>query len=345
MLAKAKVPIQFLGKPAGFDPRMYTKVHRALRAVSPHVLHTHVHALRYVLPYIWYSRFYKPRPVMLHTVHSLAEYEVEPRARCIQRLAFKDGVLPVAVAQEVSRSLDRVYGLKDSMVVPNCLPVATYRNPKVRRSDWRQRENFRPDDFLFVCIAGLRPEKNHPLLLQAFARCAASDKRAHLVLAGGGETAELEKQAAQLGIARQIHFLGVRTDVPDVLAASDAFVLASHYEGNPLCIMEAMAASLPVVAPCVGGIPELVSSGTEGFLVPGGDVDEMAAAMNRLLRDAQLRSEMGAAGGRRALACFDVSIMVRAYERLYNSLLADSGSGNQEPADELKMAADLSART
>ncbi len=341
ILEKARVPIQYLGKKPGFDPRMYTRVHQALIAAAPQILHTHVHVLRYVLPYIWYSHFFKQRPVMLHTVHSLAEYEVEPRARCIQRLAFKDGVMPVAVAQEVAHSLSRLYGLQNPAVVPNCLPIETYRQPKIKREIWRQRENLRQEDFLFVCVAGLRPEKNHPLLLEAFARCAARHQGAHLLLAGGGNTTELEGQAAQLGIARQVHFLGVRTDVPDILAASDAFVLASQYEGNPLCVMEAMAAGRPVIAPRVGGIPELVTSGVEGMLVPPNHAAELADAMEQLLRNAELRSRMGIASTKRALACFDIPIMMRAYERLYNSLLASSGNSKQEPAEESEITANL----
>ncbi len=343
MLGEARIPIQYLGKKPGFDLRMYARVHRALNAVAPQILHTHVHVLRYALPYIWYSHCYKQRPVMLHTVHSLAEYEVEPRARYIQRLAFKDGVMPVAVAQEVARSLSRLYGIQNPAVVPNCLPIEIYRRPKVKRETWRQRENFRQEDFLFVCVAGLRPEKNHPLLLQAFARCAVRYPGAHLLLAGGGDTAELERQAAQLGVARQVHFLGVRTDVPDVLAASDVFVLASQYEGNPLCVMEAMAAGLPVVAPCVGGIPELVTSDIEGMLVPPNHAAELANAMERLLQNAGLRSRMGIAGTKRALACFDIPIMMRAYERIYTSLLAGSGNGQQESAEEPEIMADLSS--
>src|SRR5438270_12162309 len=66
MLAEAKIPVQHLGKRPGFDPRMYGRVHRALKSSAPHILHTHVHVLRYVLPHMWYSHFAKTRPIMLH---------------------------------------------------------------------------------------------------------------------------------------------------------------------------------------------------------------------------------------------------------------------------------------
>src|SRR6185312_11535875 len=248
MLDQAGVPVQFLGKKPGFDARMYAGVHRAIRKAAPDILHSHVHVLRYVLPYIGYSHFLHKRPIMVHTVHSMAEFEVEPRARWIQRLAFRDGVVPVAVAREVSRSLVRLYGISEPAVIPNCLPVERYRRPEIPRDQWRARQGFAPESVLLTCVAGLRPEKNHELLLRAFSGTVDGRRRSHLLLAGGGDQTNLRKLAADLGVASRVHFLGVRTDIPDLLAASDVFVLASKYEGNPLCVMEAMAAGLPVVA-------------------------------------------------------------------------------------------------
>lgn len=327
LLERARIPVQFLGKGPGFDPRMYSRVNSALRRVEPDILHSHVHVLRYVLPYIGYSRFSRQRPRMFHTVHSLAEFEVEPRARWIQRLAFQNGVVPIAVAREVSRSLVRLYGIPEPVVVPNCLPVAQYRCPEISRNQWRAREGFAPKSLLLTCVAGLRPEKNHGLLLESFARTSAGKLDGHLLLAGGGDQADLRKLADNLGISSRVHFLGVRTDIPELLAASDVFVLASRYEGNPLCIMEAMAASLPVVAPRVGGIPELVSDGVEGFLVAPSQVAPLAEAMDLLIQDEALRARLGAASLKRALNNFDVVHMVEGYEKLYDpSFLRTSSS-------------------
>src|SRR6185295_14013841 len=96
-------------------------------------------------------------------------------------------------------------------------------------------------------------------------------------------------------LSGRVHFLGKRDDVPSVLAASDVFVLASDWEGNPLAVMEAMAAGLPVIATEVGGIPELVRSGEHGLLVPAGDCRGFAAAMQTLFDDAVTRRAMGRA--------------------------------------------------
>jgi glycosyltransferase involved in cell wall biosynthesis len=167
------------------------------------------------------------------------------------------------------------------------------------------------------------------MLVDAFHRGPGRDARARLVLAGEGKLrGELEKQVEQLGLQNKVAFLSVRADIPDLLAASDVFVLASDYEGQPLCVMEAMAAGLPVVSTKVGGIPELLNEGEEGFLVPPVDASGFAAAMRRLLDDSALRQRMGDAGARRAEAQFDVSRMARAYGDIYLDLLQKSRPRN-----------------
>src|SRR5229473_2431833 len=116
------------------------------------------------------------------------------------------------------------------------------------------RNGVRENDVLFVCVARFWPQKNHALLLKAFLQGPASDPNAHLVLVGeGGLQKQLEEQAKKLGLSRQVHFLGLRTDIPEVLGAMDVFVLSSDYEGNPLSVMEAMAAGLPIVSTAAGG--------------------------------------------------------------------------------------------
>jgi glycosyltransferase involved in cell wall biosynthesis len=317
LLAEAGVKVWFLGKGPGFDYRIYSRLHRVLREYQPDIVHTHVHVLRYALP----SMLYLKPALMLHTVHNLAEWEVEPRGRWLQRFAFKHGIVPVAVAQEVAASLQRLYQIPPCLVVGNCIPTNLYAFPKTPRAEWRAKEGFRDSDVLFGCVARFAPQKNHALLLQAFAQGVASDPRAHLVLAGAGELLEpVKAQASTLGLAGQIHFLGVRTDVPDVLAAMDAFVLSSDFEGNPLSVIEAMAAGVPTVSTAAGGVPELIENGKEGFVVPLGDLNGLAKSMAFLLSHEKVRRSMGAAAARRAKENFDVAVMIKAYQDLYETL-------------------------
>ena len=318
MLQARHISVSYMGKNSGFDPRMFTRVNCALREYQPDIVHTHVHVLRYALP----SLLLRRPAVVVHTVHNLAEQEVEPRARWIQRLAFCSGIVPVSVAYEVAASLERVYGIREGLVVANCIPVETYRNPSYSRAAWRTKEGFRQDSMLFACIAQFRPQKNHRLLLEAFASGPARDSTVHLILAGTGETLEATKrQSEELGVSDQVHFLGPREDIPEVLGSVDAFVLASDFEGNPLAVMEAMAAGLPVAITRVGGVPEILESGVEGIVVASGDVRSLAEAMVILVENPSMRLRMGTAGAERARKFFDVPTMVCAYTRIYESLL------------------------
>lgn len=320
-LDQAGTKTWFLNKGPGFGWRTYHRLHRVFKEFRPDIVHTHVHVMRYAFPSLMY---FKPR-LMIHTVNNIAEWEIEPRARWLQRLAYRRGVIPVAVAREVAASLERVYGIGNSRVVWNCIPTHLYASPQVPRGVWRARQGFLEEDILFVCVARFARQKNHALLITAFAKGPASDPRAHLVLAGQGALrAQLQMQVNQLGLTSRVHFLGLRTDIPDVLGAADIFALSSDWEGNPLSVIEAMAAGLPIVSTAVGGVPELLENGSEGFIVQPGHAEQLSEAMVALLKDHELRRAMGAAAAVRAREKFDVSAMVRAYEELYEKISAPS---------------------
>ena len=309
--------VVYLGKGWGFDGRIYHRLHRVLKHCRPDIVHTHLHMLRYALPSLLLLR----NVSSLHTVHNLAEREVEPRARCIQSYALNHGVVPVAVSEEVAISLKHLYGIQQCHVVPNGIPIDAFAHPRTARKEWRAQEGFRDDQVLFVCVARFSPQKNHELLLKAFAQGPASDRSAHLVLIGDGVLREqVKEQAKDLALNGQIHFLGLRNDISDALRATDVFVLSSEWEGNPLSVMEAMASGLPIVSTAVGGVPDLLANGREGFLVPPGDVTGFSGSMTYLLRDVGTRRSMGKAAAQRAKQDFDVSRMVRSYEQLYENL-------------------------
>jgi len=316
----------FLGKGPGFGWRTYHRLHRVFKEFRPDIVHTHVHVMRYAFPSLVY---FKPK-MMVHTVHNIAGREIEPRARWLQRLAYRQGVIPVAVAREVAASLERLYGIAGCRVVWNCIPTDLYASPQTTRAAWRAKQGFSEGDVLFVCVARFAPQKNHGLLINAFAKGPASDPRAHLVLAGEGSLrAELQERVNKLGLTSRVHFLGLRTDIPDVLGAADVFVLSSDYEGNPLAVIEAMAAGLPIASTAVGGVPELLQNGKEGFIVQPGRAEQLSEAMATLLKDGNLRRAMGAAAATRAREKFDVSAMIRAYEELYDEIATPSHNWGQ----------------
>ncbi|WP_353473411.1 glycosyltransferase [Salipiger sp. H15] len=173
-------------------------------------------------------------------------------------------------------------------------------------------------DLLFVGrLAGV---KGVPLLLRALASLAPRHPALRLRLIGDGpERAALEAMTRDLGIAGRTEFLGYRSqaEVAEALAGADVFVLPSFAEGVPVVLMEALAAQVPVVTTRIAGVPELVEHGTSGLLVPPGDAEALAAALEVLLADPDRRRAMGAAGRARVEAEFDVTIEAAKLSALF----------------------------
>ncbi len=323
-LNQSGIPLWFTDKKPGFDKRVFTRIDRIVRDFRPHVVHTHL----YVLFYTLIPALYRRVPAMIHTVHNVAEKEADLRGRCVNRLALRCGVVPVAIARAVADSLHETYGIDEFPLIPNGIPVELYRRPRMGRKAWRQRAGFDPEDVLFVCVARLNFQKNHALLIESFAQGPMANPRAHLLLVGDGELRpQLEKQVNTLSLRDRVHFMGLRTDIPDLLNAADVFVLSSLYEGNPLSVMEAMAGGKPVISTAVGGVPELIEDRKSGFLVPSGDAKAFAQAMNKLLGSVETRETMAQASLKRAKDRFDLGSMVRSYEELYGAILGRPSAG------------------
>jgi len=180
-----------------------------------------------------------------------------------------------------------------------------------------------PGEGPFVCVARLHRDKDHATLLRAWAlvRARLGATTPALELAGDGPLrAPLEALAAALGLGAVVRFLGARGDVPAVLGRAAAFVLATRREGLGLAAIEAMAASLPVVAAGAGGIAEAVVQGETGLLVRPGAASALAAAVLALVADPDRARRLGEAGRRRAEREFSAPVMVRRYASLYRDV-------------------------
>jgi glycosyltransferase involved in cell wall biosynthesis len=317
-LAVHGIPLRFLGKRPGPDLRVAFRLAGVIEELKPDLIHTHRYVLRYLIPVI-----YRKSVPIVHTVHSVADREVSRLGQRVHRWAYRRNVKPVSIAHEVTASLKRVYGLKDCAFIPNGIPVETYQRPRTDRQNWREQEGFSSNALLFVCVARLNTAKNHPLLVKAFAEGTAGFDDAHLLLVGDGPLREeIEQLVEQYALSHRVRFLGNRNDVADILAAADVFALASDWEGNPLSVMEAMAAGKPVLSTAVGGVPELVEDGRTGILTPKGDVTGLASAMKELIDNPDRRLAMGMQGARKAMECFDVCGMGRSYENLYDQIVS-----------------------
>jgi glycosyltransferase involved in cell wall biosynthesis len=200
--------------------------------------------------------------------------------------------------------------------------------PSCRREEIRARLELgdRPTGIIAARLDGL---KGHDTLLRALARVRQRSLPVTVLIAGdGAERPALETLARDLGLGGEsVRFLGFRSDVGDLLAAADFFVLPSLTEGLPLSILEAMSHGLPIIATPVGGIPEVVRDGEEGVLVPVGDEAVLAAAISRLAGDSDAARRLGRCGRERVRTEFSFERMTAEYDRLYHRLCSRRTTG------------------
>ena len=194
------------------------------------------------------------------------------------------------------------YGIDPKKIVVLANGVDTSRF-QLNRSKCRDLVGLRSNERAILYVGRFEPVKNVMSLLIAFAKIHEEFQNVRLFLVGGGpEMSRLLRLAEQRRIDRFTRFVGEVSprDVPLYMVASDIFALPSVSEGSPNALLEALAAGVPIVASEVGGVPDLVTNGIEGFLFKAGNVPQMVDLLGILLRDNQLRQKMSEAGRKRA---------------------------------------------
>lgn len=209
-------------------------------------------------------------------------------------------------------------------VIPSGVDTDLFRPRTGARAEARARLGLDLAHPVVGTVGRLDPRKGTDVLLAAAAQLIKKGlPELRVVVVGDGPLRdELPALAARLGIAERVHMLGDRSDVPEVLAALDVFVLPSRSEGMSNALLEAMASALPVVATAVGGNPEAVSADTTGVLIPSDDPTMMADAVLRLVTSPSLAAELGGAARRRVEERYGARAMVRRLEAIYDAVAA-----------------------
>jgi glycosyltransferase involved in cell wall biosynthesis len=296
-----------------FDPRHWAGVAAALRSLRGGVLHLN-------LPSVYDARLSTPAILAklcgYRRVVTTEHLPMVPRAR--RRLAVKTLLAPaidaIIVNTEWNREkLARYHHMprRKIVVVPNGSPDAPSMSATEREA-LRRKLNARPEEVAITVAARLTERKGHRFLFEALARLTREGLNGGWrlwVVGDGEEEARLRSQVRELGLAERVEFLGYRGDVREIMHASDMLALASTLETQPFVLPEAMASCLPIVATGIYGVPEIVADGETGLLVPPAQIEPLAQALGRLIRDAELRRRMGTAGRRRYEESFRLEIM------------------------------------
>jgi glycosyltransferase involved in cell wall biosynthesis len=307
---------------------------RLIRKLRPHILHTHTAKAGAIGRLAAMLAGPARPPIVVHTFHGhvLRGYFGPVRAagfRLLERWLARQATALVAVSPQV----------RDDLVALGVAPARQFAVVRLGialeervSADGEDRERLRsllgiaPEWFVVGWIGRMTGVKRTDDVLLALRGLRERGVDACLLMVGDGPDREhVERRAKELGVVRHCFFLGYQDDVAAFLSAFDAFVLPSGNEGTPVSAIEALAAGRPVVATRVGGVPDVVREGVDGYLVEAGDVEALADALARLAADPGLRERMGAAGRERVLPRYAVARLIDDVDRLYRSLLKAEG--------------------
>ncbi len=303
---------------------------RRIRSLATGVDILHVHGARAAL----FGRLAalslgKRRPRVIYTIHGFAAPHYAPPRRQVllfveRRLApVTDAWICVSHAEKAALLGARVAESTRVQVIHNGIDLSRFVGAAAIRGRTRRAVNLPDDAFVVTTVCRLNRPRDLTTLLSAFRSVQNDLQRAHLIIVGDGPLRpQLERRVRSLALHDHVHLLGMRRDVPQILAATDVFALSSRgWEGLPLTVLEAMASALPVVASDVGGTGEAVVHEHTGYLFPAGDAAALADCLRTLARDAVLAHQLGQRGLARVRELFTVQRMVRQTAALYDQLL------------------------
>lgn len=329
-LREAGVTVHCLGDRAGAgdadpgraDRAWPLRLRRLVTARGYDLVHTHM-----PVPAVAARTLLRRGVLLVHTEHNLWHRYRTP-TRLANAWTYRRNSAVIAVSRAVAETIDRARlprvraGVEPLRVVYHGPDLGGALPGAGGRERARRLLDLDPDAFIYGVVANFTPKKDHAGLLEAHALLRRAHPDALLVLIGLGPLeAELRERAARADLAGSVVFTGSRGDVPELLPAFDVFVLGSRQEGLPVALMEAMATGLPVVVTDVGGMPEIVTDGVEGRVVPSGDPAALAAALAEAAADPARRRAWGKAARLRS-ETFDVAGAQARIEDVYREVLA-----------------------
>ncbi len=325
--ARAGVASQLLPCKGQLDLAVLRAIRDEVDRVGADVVHAHGYKADI---YAYLALRGAQRPALVSTCHTWYDNDLAVRVYgAADRWVLRSFDQVVAVSAEVR---DRLLGagVRGDKVhlIRNGISIASLENTVLTRE-----HRASSGGGLRVGLVGrLAPEKGVDLFLRAAARLVDLFPEVTFVVAGDGpDRAALDGLLVELGLVGKAELAGPQTDMPEFYASLDLLVSASRQEGLPMALLEGMASGLAVVATRVGAVPEVVLNGQTGFLVEPGDPDRLAAGMERLLADSELRESFGLAGRRRIVEQFSAQRMAADYLSVYTQALSTRASAQVVP--------------
>ncbi len=306
------------------DPGIWRQVRELVRRRRIDIVHSHEYKTNLLALLLS-----KAEPVVaLATAHGWVGRH--PRERFVyypaDRLVLSHFARVIAVSSDIR---DRLVGAgadpERVTVLLNGIDPGAFRRDRAKEAAVRASLGLAPSDTVIGSVGRLEAEKNYDGLIYAFARLPRAWPL-RLVIAGDGSWRPwLERQIEELGLGGRVRLLGHVSDVASLHHAFDLFVQASHAEGTPNAVLEAMALETPVVATTVGGTADLIRNDIDGLLVPAGDIEALTGAMCAALADRAAAARRAASARARVEGDFSFESRVRQVEAIYEDLMAAGG--------------------
>lgn len=311
------------------DPRWPLRLWELVRSGDYDVVHVHSPLPGSVARIAAWSLPRDRRPALVSTEHNRWETHRAP-TRALNRLTSRLDDRSFAVTDEVRESMHGPVAAR-AVTLRHGIDIDATTAELAHRDEIRTELGLGADEFVVGTVANFRPQKDYPNLFEAARELVQRGVHARIVAVGQGpQDAELHALRDELGLADRVILTGFRDDAVRVMAACDAFVLASRWEGLPVAVMEAVGLGLPIVSTAVGGMAEEFTDGVDALLVPPGDASALADALERVATDEGLRDRLARASRDRA-ADFGVARTMEVIEATYEELAATRPSA-PEPA-------------
>lgn len=311
-LIQVGVEILFLNKKPGFDISVIKKLIDILKKERPDVVHSHLDAVKYVMIAVKKTNI----PIHVHTVHNVAEKELDFIGRILVRRFYKSHqIIPVALSKLIQESIVKTYKILPENVpivingidLSNCLPKHDYRFGNTIK---------------ILHIGRFSEQKNHKGLIDAFKIFHTTKSNSVLELIGEGHLMdEIRKYVYANHLDDAVIFLGAKSNVFQDINEADIFVYPSLYEGIPVTLIEAMGTGIPIIATNVGGISDILIN-DENALLTDVDSQEIAMKMIMLAECIQLRERLG----QNAYNCsrkFSSEEMTKQYIKIYQKMMQE----------------------
>lgn len=273
-----------LNKRVGLDIKNSLRLRKLIKNIRPNIVHSHLNTyVSFFLGGIYNLRNIK----FFHTIHFSMSDETRPNYliyRFIKHYEKRGSLQHIAISHEVQKYFLKHMDMQTNIpIIYNGTPIRDYLN----KAPLTERKKD------FICIANFSANKNHSMLLDAFKIVVSSNPKASLVLVGDGLLREqIELKINMLGLNNNVFILGTRKDIPPLLFEHKYFILPSVREGNPISVLEAMAAGLVVLVTKHGGAKDVIINGKNGFLLDPFSKDQVAKEMIKCLKNKVLNNQI-----------------------------------------------------